>query len=116
MNVGIYSVGTFLPEHIRTNDFWPKDSVAKWAAHHGSTVDRASAGSDEEETETAQIILKHMSQYRNDPFRGAVERRVMAENMKTTDMEIEAAKQAIARANIDPASIDLLLTSTNLPD
>jgi 3-oxoacyl-[acyl-carrier-protein] synthase-3 len=115
-NVGIYSVGTFLPEHVRTNDFWSPETVAKWSQHMGSTVDKTAVEAPEEATDAAKYILEGMSEHRGDPFRGARERRVMAPNMKTSDMEVLAARQAIARANIDPKSIDLLLTSTNLPD
>jgi len=47
---------------------------------------------------------------------GMRERRIAAEDEFTSDMGIKAAKAAIAKANIDPNSIDLILVATLTPD
>jgi 3-oxoacyl-[acyl-carrier-protein] synthase-3 len=49
--------------------------------------------------------------------RTGVERRhVVAEDQTTSDMCIEAAKVAMADADVDPADIDLVITGTTSPD
>ncbi len=115
-NIGIYGIGAFLPTTVRHNDYWPESAIKKWPEHTGANVDRGSTGHVEEATDGARLVLACMAEHRGDPFRGARERRVMDTNMRTSDMEIAAAKEAVANAQIDPASIDLLLTSTNVPD
>lgn len=47
---------------------------------------------------------------------GIRERHIAANNELTSDLGFEAAKQAIAAANIDPQSIDLILVATTTPD
>ncbi len=47
---------------------------------------------------------------------GILSRRHAPQNLATSDMAVEAAKAAIANANVDPADIDLLLVGTFTPD
>ncbi|MBL8013955.1 MAG: ketoacyl-ACP synthase III, partial [Candidatus Omnitrophica bacterium] len=47
---------------------------------------------------------------------GISERRIAAENERTSDLAVNAAKDVIRQANIDPASIDLILVATISPD
>lgn len=47
---------------------------------------------------------------------GIRERRIAAEGQKTSDLAIEAGKQAMARANIGENDIDLLIVATSTPD
>ena len=47
---------------------------------------------------------------------GIRERRIAAEGQTVTDLAIEAARQAIDRADIAPAEIDLVLTATASPE
>lgn len=47
---------------------------------------------------------------------GISERRIAGDNERTSDLAINAAKDAIRQANIDPASIDLILVATISPD
>ena len=32
IGVGVYGIGVYLPETIRTNDWWPPEVVAKWGS------------------------------------------------------------------------------------
>ncbi len=52
----------------------------------------------------------------NDPFQGAVERRVMPEGMLASDMELRAANEAIERSGIDRRQIQLVLCHSAVPD
>ncbi len=47
---------------------------------------------------------------------GIRERHVMAENETTSDMIAAASRQAIARANIQPTDLDLIIVATDTPD
>ncbi|MFP6764792.1 MAG: beta-ketoacyl-ACP synthase III [Planctomycetaceae bacterium] len=47
---------------------------------------------------------------------GILERRHAAEDQATSDLAVAAARQAISRAAVDPADIDLLLVGTFTPD
>ena len=47
---------------------------------------------------------------------GIQQRRFAAENESTSDLAVQAAKRAIAAANVSPADIDLLVVGTFTPD
>ncbi len=114
--VGILGLGTFLPETIRTNDWWRPEDIASWrdrATHH---VTRGDGAVPADLPDGARRTIAAMNQYAGDPFRGSVERRVMDPTMAVADMEVAAARQAIARAGIDADAIDVVLAQTPVPD
>ena len=42
-DVGIHSIGLFLPERVRANDWWPADEVDRWRermAHRATSADQ----------------------------------------------------------------------------
>ncbi len=47
---------------------------------------------------------------------GIEARHVMAENEVTSDLVVNAAKQALERANVSPADLDLIIVATDTPD
>ena len=114
--VGVYGLGVFLPETIRTNDWWPPEVVAKWSNTHNGRLDRPPEGPEELETEGGRLVMEAMKRYRADPFKGSRARRVMDPGMQTSDMEVLAAQDAIAAAGLTAKDIDLLLSTTTLPD
>lgn len=115
-HVGIYSVGVFLPEQVRTNDWWSPQTIAGWGQTHTGRLDRPPEGPDELETEGGRMVLEAMRHFRDDPFKGARARRVMAEGQHTSDMEVAAVEDALDRAGLTPKDVDLLLATTCLPD
>lgn len=112
-NVGILGIGTYLPPEVRTNDWWPKEVVARWSEKAVRGEARAQS---ENVTEEERAILRAQAESQNDPFRGARERRVMPEGMLSVDMEVAAAEDALSRCNVAPAEIDLLLVQSAIPD
>jgi 3-oxoacyl-[acyl-carrier-protein] synthase-3 len=109
--VGIWGVGRHLPPQIRTNDWWPAATVARW------TAARAAAGPPPAPTtEGTARVLRAMREQAVDPFQGARERRVLADDRTAVDMEVAAAEDALARAGVDRGEIDLLLTHTQVPE
>jgi 3-oxoacyl-[acyl-carrier-protein] synthase-3 len=113
MNVGIHGIGIHLPDAVRTNDWWPEATVAKWehrAVMSKQRIHEAPGRPGE------KLVLEAMRRYESDPFRGARERRVMPAEMESSDMELAAAKQAIANAGVDPKDIDFVLSYSFVPD
>jgi 3-oxoacyl-[acyl-carrier-protein] synthase III len=63
----------------------------------------------------AQIVAT-LQTLRSDPFQGARERRVAPDDIRSSDMEIEAGKAALAAAGIPRDQVDVLLTTSTTPD
>lgn len=115
-NAGIYGIGVYLPDEVRTNDWWPESVRAQWGNKADGKLDRAASHEDEEQRAGSRLVLEAMSKYRGDPFKGSRERRIMPQGMLTSDMEVEAGKKALEKAGVDPGEIDVLLTYSTLPD
>src|SRR6476619_3570823 len=112
-NVGICGLGLFLPEHVRDNSHWSPAIVQAWRekfARHPEE-DVASAWSD-----GSRLVMQAMNAQREDPFKGARERRILADDKLASDMEYEAARDAITRSGIDPREIGVVLTHSVCPD
>lgn len=113
--VGILGTGVFLPPVVRTNDWWPSATVEGWRQHDAAGLDRA-AEDDANLSEGQRLIDRAMAEYRHDPFRGARERRVMPDDMLSSDMELAASTEALARAGVRPDQLGLILGATFQPD
>src|SRR5260221_12563873 len=100
MDVGIRGLGTFLPATVRTNEWGPKAIVDGWHDRMAHRAARAEAPDPSSLTEGARLTFAAMTDLAADPFRGAVERRVMGADMTASDMEAHAAREAIARAGL----------------
>jgi 3-oxoacyl-[acyl-carrier-protein] synthase-3 len=57
-----------------------------------------------------------MTKFAADPFRGAVQRRVMSDSMTTAEMEAIAAREALDRAGVRPSDIGAILTHSPAPE
>lgn len=115
-SIGILGIGTYLPPHVRTNDWWSRDTIAEWGDRVAARVTRADAAAPEALGDGARMTLQAMQQYAGDPFRGAVQRRIMPDTMTTHDMESLAIQDALARAGVRADQIDVLLTQTPVPE
>lgn len=110
--VGFRSLAVSFPETVRTNDYFREQcpelvataeekTLAKvWADHGGepSAFDHA------------------FEPFRDDPFRGTVERRALKPGEPVLPVEVKAARDAIAAAKIEPGEIDTVLACSFLPD
>ena len=115
-SVGILGLGTFLPPDIRTNDHWSPSTVAQWHDRMAARVTRADAPPQDTLTSGARRTLAAMAEYAGDPFRGAVQRRVMPADMTPSEMEARAAREAMQRAGVRPDQIDAIFTQTPAPE
>jgi len=113
MAVGIKSVAFSVPSIIRQNDYWLE--------HHPELVEKAEEKSlakvwSRREAEDENIFDVKMKPYLDDPFRGAKERRVLAEGETGLMLEVQAGRRAIEAAGWSPEDVDLVLVSSFLPD
>jgi 3-oxoacyl-[acyl-carrier-protein] synthase-3 len=109
---GIWGIGTYLPEKVRGNDWWPPslvDQFRKRALHRTERVPLALS-------EGVRRALEAQEQYKDDPFNGAIERRVMKDDERSSDMEIIAAQRALENAKVAPSEIDAVISHTVCPD
>ncbi|HVI02984.1 MAG TPA: 3-oxoacyl-[acyl-carrier-protein] synthase III C-terminal domain-containing protein, partial [Enhygromyxa sp.] len=62
------------------------------------------------------VFTAEMAPYLDDPFRGAIERRVLAPGETALSLELPAARAALTAAKLDASDLDLILASAFLPD
>ncbi len=111
LHTGILGIGVFLPDEVRRNDWWPESVVSGWRQRIAKRPDHEAP-----EDEGERLVWEARKELGDDPFGGAVERRVMAADMNALDMEIAAARDALAKAAISPDEIDALLLQSTVPD
>jgi len=116
MPVGVLGVGVYLPPEVRRNDWWPGEVVARWRAGEAGGPVRPEPDGGGPRSEGARLTLAAMAELKDDPFGGARERRIMPRGMKSSDMEVEAVKDALGRSGVPAARVGLLLTNSQLPD
>lgn len=114
-SVGIRGVALYLPPIVRGNDWWAPDVVAQWANAPRPSLPEGQMSSGTMSPGMTRVIAAMRAQAA-DPFQGAVSRHVMPDTMTVMDMAEHAGRLALARAGAAPGDVDLLLTSTVLPD
>lgn len=111
---GLRSLAVSFPSVIRPNEYWRR--------HHPGMVESAEQKalaklwSNAESSEESEPFDAEMKPYLTDPFRGAVERRVLAPGESAITIERYAARQAIAAAGLAPDDIDLLIVASFMAD
>jgi 3-oxoacyl-[acyl-carrier-protein] synthase III len=115
--VGILGIGAYLPEQVRTNDWWPPEVVARWGRRASSGLVKP-AGADEgpPPTEGVRLALEAMRALRDDPYKGAVSRRIRPDDMLPSQMETRAAEEALARSGVDRGEIGVVLGYSQVAD
>jgi 3-oxoacyl-[acyl-carrier-protein] synthase-3 len=68
------------------------------------------------DSEGAARVHESIIRLGGDPFQGSIERRRMAADSSSYDLEEAAARDALSRAGVEPADIDVVLTHTVVPD
>lgn len=113
-SAGVLGVGVHLPPAVRTNNWWPADVVARWAAAQARGLE--ALADLPVATEGARRTVAALRAAGGDPFDGVRERRVLAPDRTSADMEEDAARTALARAGLEPADLDALLVHTEVPE
>jgi 3-oxoacyl-[acyl-carrier-protein] synthase-3 len=111
--VGMRSLSVSFPPVVRTNDFWREHHPEMVATVGDKNLQRIWSP---QENGPAPNFVAAMEPYLPDPFRGAVERRVLPPGGTALSIELPAAHGALAAAGMGPQDIDLLIVSSFLPD
>ncbi len=111
---GLRSVAVGMPRTIRTNQYWREHAPQLIVESEQRSLARSFAPVDPS-TDT-QPFDAEMAPYLQDPFRGAVERRVLAADETALMIEAIAARDAITAAGLTAAEVDLLLVCSLRPD
>lgn len=112
-SVGLVSVASALPQRLLNNEHWRRN--------HPELVAQAEQKiwmwkRPTDFTEGSTLFNLEMEPYLRDPFRGTRERRVLAAGEKVLDLEVAAAREALAVAKVDVSEVDLLISSALLSD
>jgi 3-oxoacyl-[acyl-carrier-protein] synthase-3 len=109
-----------LPEKVRKNDAWPAEFVKRYGSKEQRSKDITATPREiklrADRPETVRITLEEIAKWESDPFKGSLERRVIDPAKKPSDYEVTAAREAIAKAGLEPKDIDLLMISSATPD
>ncbi len=114
--IGIRSLAVSFPSIIRTNDYYRQhfpDLIVQ--AEHKSLAKTFSTANSTSNT-NLEIWSQEMMPYLSDPFRGTVERRVLAPDESSLTLEYRAACDALKAANLSPDEVDLMLVTSLFPE
>ncbi len=117
--IGIVGLGSYLPPEVRTNSYWSLDAFREFQ-RSGPDLDLGASSEAQrrqlQDSDAGRIALEELARWKDDPFHGALERRVAAADELSSDMEVSAARDALANAGLKPADIDLMLINSFLRD
>lgn len=113
-SVGIQAIAVSVPDRVVTNDHWRRnypEVIAK-------AEERLWMWKPDDMKEGSPAFNRAMAPYVRDPFRGVVERRLMAPDDPRTsvDFEVDAVSQALEAAGLGADDFDLLICTSFGPD
>ncbi|MEH2113681.1 3-oxoacyl-ACP synthase III family protein [Nostoc sp.] len=111
--VGIRSLALSLPSIKRTNDYYIEKYPEMFAQAEQKSFAKlfslaGSAPSNEFDLEMMPYLL--------DPFRGAIERRVLRTDESSLILEERAARDALKAANLSPDEVELMIVASVWPE
>ncbi len=112
-SVGMRSLAVGFPRQVRTNAYWQREYPEVVAEAEGRALARLW---ERREGPPQDLFVREMQPYLSDPFRGAVERRILGEGERVLDIEVEAAAAALEAGAVERDEIDLLIVSSFLAD
>jgi len=107
-SVGLRSLAVAFPETARTNDYFRNrfpEVVARAENERLAEVWSEESLGDAKDESYVRPFREHVV----DPFRGTVRRRVLDPGQKSLDLELDAARKALAAADLSVADLDLIL-------
>lgn len=113
ISVGMQSLAIAHPSVIRTNDYYRQNYPDIVAEVEKNALARLWKGA---EQASQNLFSAEMQPYLADPFRGAVERRVLGPGESALSLEKRAAEDALRAAGVESDEIDLVLVASFLPD
>jgi 3-oxoacyl-[acyl-carrier-protein] synthase III len=114
-SVGIRSIAVNFPSIVRTNDYWQKKYPKMVAQAEQKTLAKLFQAN-QSKSNSDDLWSQTVTPYLSDPFRGSVERRVLAPNETSRLLEGRAAQDALAAAELDTNEVDLAIVTTLFPE
>ena len=112
-SVGMRSLAVAFPGIVRGNSYFRAHYPDVVAEAEKTAIARLWARSG---TGPRNLFEAEMQPYLGDPFRGAVQRRVLGPGESALSIETSAANDALAAAKMSAADVDLLIVASFLPD
>ncbi len=113
--VSIRSLAINFPQTIRTNDYWLEKFPDLFAQTRQREVRRTPVADLIPTPSGIDLWLQEVTPFLADPFRGSVQRRVVAGDESSLMLEAQAARSALAAANLTVADVDLAIVSSLFP-
>jgi 3-oxoacyl-[acyl-carrier-protein] synthase III/acyl carrier protein len=114
--VGIRSLAVSFPNLIRTNDYWIEKSPDLVAQNKPRRVRLSRPAEPSSDNSGLDIWSQEVAPYLPDPFRGSVERRVLAPDESALTLEYRAAKDALEAAQLSPDEVELAIVTSLFPE
>jgi 3-oxoacyl-[acyl-carrier-protein] synthase III/acyl carrier protein len=114
--VGIRSLALSFPSIIRTNDYWIEKSPELVARNKPRRARIFRSTELINSNNGLDIWSQEVAPYLPDPFRGSIERRVLAPNESSLTLEYQAAKEALDAAQLAPEEVDLAIVVSLFPE
>jgi 3-oxoacyl-[acyl-carrier-protein] synthase III/acyl carrier protein len=113
--VGIRSLAVSFPSIIRTNDDWIEKSPEIASRNKPRRV-RLPKPAEPSDNSGLDIWSQEVAPYLPDPFRGSIERRVLAPDESALMLEYRAAKDALEAAQLSPDEVELAIVASLFPE
>ncbi len=114
--VGIKALALAFPRQVRTNDYFREKCADVLAAAEQKSLNKVWSPQAGDAPAPVDHFNDTMRPYLGDPFRGTVERRVVAPGESGLQLETRAVKEALALAGMTPGDVDLLVVSSFVPE
>ncbi|MBE9170033.1 3-oxoacyl-ACP synthase [Pleurocapsales cyanobacterium LEGE 06147] len=114
--VGISALAVSFPSIIRTNDYWQQkfpELVAQTQPTRTRLPRNITFTSDHQDLD---IWSQEVAPYLSDPFRGNVERRVLASEESSFTLEGRAARDVLSAAKFSPEQVELMMVASLFPE
>lgn len=119
-SVGIRALSVSFPKTIRTNEYWqqkfPELFVQAAPRQRGKQTQLTQSIESIAGMNGIDLWLQEVNPYLGDPFRGTVQRCVVADDESSLLLECQAAQAAIRAANLTVDQIDLAIVASLFPD
>lgn len=111
--VGIRAIAVNFPERLRTNDYWKKNYPGFLAELEKKNQKVRLFDNDSQENPNWVQAVKP---YRQDIFRGSLERRVLAESETSISLECGAIEKVLQASKLEIDDVDLLISCAMFPE
>jgi 3-oxoacyl-[acyl-carrier-protein] synthase-3 len=111
---GIHALAVSFPATIRTGEYFRAHHPEALADAEQKSLARLFSAKNDAPPEDPFDI--EMAPYLSDPFRGTVERHVLAPGESSLALELDAARQVLRAARLAPSDVDAIMVASFVPD